>query len=94
MILKGKTPRLKILYHGMRGLGNAFLFFIKNLFKNAIYKKMPLSFYQWHLYTFRYFVHLKYNLTEAITFLKIKNITNLSNFFFSNIPIMIFSLNF
>ena len=42
---------------------------------------MPLSFYQWHLYTFRYFVRLKYNLTEAITFLKIKNTTNLSNFF-------------
>ena len=45
---------------------------------------MPLSFYQWHLYTFRYFVHLKYNLTEAITFLKIKNITNISNFFPAN----------
>ena len=28
MILKGKTPRLKIFYHGMRGLENTFLLFI------------------------------------------------------------------
>lgn len=43
----------------------------------GIGKYILLSFYQWHLHMVRYFVHLKYNPTEAIKFLKIKNMSQI-----------------